>query len=607
MSRGVSEPVSRGRHRWISAAAAGLLAAGVLSIPASASAAPAVKASPQERASARAKQSGKPVTVVESVTESRKLVANPDGSFTAEIHGGPARFRDAQGSWVDVDLALTRRADGSIAPKAHPRGLVLAGASGAGSHDLARFTTRGHEIAVGWTGALPEPSLSGTKATYVEALPGVDVVVEVTRLGFEYFLVVKSRAAAERVAQVSLPWRAQGLTAEHTATGAVKLRDKAGSLVAWSPAAEMWDARVSPVTGDPVAKAPVQVTVKRFAPTAKAAVAAADTSAASTADVMRVVPDAKFLADPKTVYPVVIDPTVSEFTDFDTFTQSNYTSDQSGMNNLKLGSVNDGTGLVYARSHLRFDGLQSYAGVNVVSATLNLWNYHSYSCVANAWQVWRTNAVTSAVRYTTPPTRLALNGTTTQTRGGVGCPNTAGWVTNTTTEAFATTLAAGQPSVSLEIAAQSTASQQSWKRFDSMEGVHAPYVVLTYTLPNVAPNTPANLLVNGVACDAGGVRPTISLAGGQPTLQATVTDPDGATTSVTLYGRFYAAALGELRPGSPTVTSAPASGTGPLPVSAQLPAGFAQAWQTYWFQVKAWDGQQESASFSAVCEFDVVS
>ncbi|BCJ72588.1 hypothetical protein CS0771_21320 [Catellatospora sp. IY07-71] len=540
------------------------------------------------------------MTVAESVTESQSVVANPDGSFTAKIHGGPARFRNAQGDWVDVDLTLYRRPDGSVAPRAHPRGLVLAGASGAGSHDLVRFVTRGHEIAVGWPGALPAPSLSGTKATYAEVLPGVDVVVEATRIGFEYFMVVKSRAAARRVAQVSLPWRAEGLSAVHTGEGSVQLRDPAGAVVAWAPAATMWDARVSPGSGDPVVQKPVKVSVKRAAEGRSTGMLSADV--AST-DVMQLLPDKAFLDDPKAVYPITIDPAVTEKSEFDTFTQNSYTSDQSAATLLKLGYVVDG-GSYYARSHLRYDGLTGYAKANVVAATLYLWNNHSFSCRANNWQVWRTDNVTSSVRYTNPPARRSLNGTSSLTKGyNSSCGE--GYVANNVKEAFQTAFSNSWSSVSLELAAQSTTSQDSWKKFDSMEAAHDPYVALDYNRP---PAAPTGLLVGGKACATGAARPTIATIGGPPQLQANVSDPDSAAEAISLDARFYVAELGAPLPGTSTVISPSVTqpkGGAAQTATAMLPVSFVlQEFHTYYFQVKGYDQENEGA-WSAICEFYV--
>ncbi|WP_212841780.1 LamG-like jellyroll fold domain-containing protein [Catellatospora sp. IY07-71] len=567
-----------------------------MSVPAAAAAAaPAPQLSPELRASQLAKETGKPVTVAEELTENRHVSANPDGTFTVKMHGGPARFRNSQGDWVDVDLNLYKRPDGAIAPKAHPRGLVLAGASEEGSHDLARFVSGGHEIAVGWTGALPEPTLSGTKATYVDVLPGVDLVVEVTRVGFEYFVVVNSRAAAARVAKLELPWRADGLTPVHAKDGSVDLRDSAGKRIAWIPVPRMWDARRSPASGDPSVDAPVAVTLDR---------SAAAKAASATGQLMRVVPDAKFLSDPKTVYPVTIDPMVTDYTEFDTFTQNSYTSDTSGMTELKLGYVVDQGKSYYARSHMSFYGMASYRGVNVLSATLYLYNFHSYSCRPSTWQAWRTDYVGSSVRWTNPPTRRNLNDYTDLTKGySSSCGD--GWVTQNVTETFQTTANSTSNTANIEIAAKSLSSQDSWKKFHSAEGTNAPYVSLNYNRP---PTAPTNLFVGNKACATGASRPTIASTVTPIQLKANVSDPDYVNEAVNLNARFYVAELGTPLPTTPTVTSPtvtqPKNGAAQT-ATANLPTTFVlQEFRVYYFQVRGWDQEHEGA-WSAICEFYV--
>ncbi|WP_093877514.1 hypothetical protein [Streptomyces sp. TLI_105] len=46
-----------------------------------------------------------------------------------------------------------------------------------------------------WRGDLPTPEPDGTRATYQDAVPGADVVVEATRTGFEQFIEVKAKPA----------------------------------------------------------------------------------------------------------------------------------------------------------------------------------------------------------------------------------------------------------------------------------------------------------------------------------------------------------------------------------------------------------------------------
>src|SRR5688572_12145574 len=68
--------------------------------------------------------------------------------------------------------------------------------SGGGTGPLARITSGGREVAMGWPAALPAPVLSGDTATYPNVLPDVDLVLTADSMGFSEVLVVKTPAAA---------------------------------------------------------------------------------------------------------------------------------------------------------------------------------------------------------------------------------------------------------------------------------------------------------------------------------------------------------------------------------------------------------------------------
>lgn len=132
---------------------------------------------------------------------------NPDGTWTTQQHLGPIRYRDTSlkdasspaGAWRDVDLELVERPDGTVGPKGHPSGLSLAGggkgADGsatsssstdlAAAHERAGKSKQARDVVLGWSGSLGTPALSGTKATYKDVKPGVDLTVEALRTGLE--------------------------------------------------------------------------------------------------------------------------------------------------------------------------------------------------------------------------------------------------------------------------------------------------------------------------------------------------------------------------------------------------------------------------------------
>lgn len=325
--------------RWISAALGLALVAGLIAQPPDANAkteidepaAPAIPDQPLERPDERsaaitARITGKPVIIADRTTATTQYRALPSGKIEATIAAGPVRMRDQRGEWTDVDVSLVRRGDGSIAAKAHPAGLKLSGPAGQGDHALVTLGAKGNRTSLGWSGPLPVPELDGTTATYREVKPGVDLVVEATRTGYQQHLLVKNRAAAAQLKQIRLPWTTDVVT---RLDGNGGLTGKAVDV----PAPLMWDSTIDPASGENVRRAPVALGLSGKA--------------------MVLTPDAKFLNDPSTRYPVTIDPSQSSGANFDAFVQNTYTSDQSAATELKVGTYDGGGNK--AKSYLRFD------------------------------------------------------------------------------------------------------------------------------------------------------------------------------------------------------------------------------------------------------------
>ncbi|MBO4206684.1 LamG-like jellyroll fold domain-containing protein [Micromonospora echinofusca] len=536
-----------------------LLVAGIFVAPPEKPATAAPPPAPEAAASEQARRSGRSIDVPALTTESQRVVANPDGTFTAQIHSGIARFKDRTGRWTDVDLTLVERPDGTVAPKAHPRGLVLAGAGPVGEHTLASIRVDGHELAMGWRGTLPRPTLDGTRATWSGVEPGLDLVVEATRTGFEQFLVVHDRAAAARVRSVTLPWRATGLATRTGDDGRLEFVDGKGRALASVPAAEMWDARTSRMTGEPTRRGAVKVRHSRT-----------DRSRAAFDSDLVLTPDARVLDDPAVRFPVTIDPNVVTLSpQFDTFVQNSYSSDQSGSVDLKLGYVDD-SGIYTARSYLRYANLGQYANTTVLSAIQYLWNYHSWSCTAASWEAWRVGPVDTSTRWTKQPTWYAKAGSSSLTKGyNSNCGD--GWVTVDVRSAIQHSFSNSLSTAQIGLKATNEKSHYGWKRFHSAQAANAPYVSLTY---NRAPTAPTELNAGSKPCATG---MTVSTTSGQPRLQARVSDPDGDS----LTARFFLAEQGTALPASPTASVTAGSGTiatVTVPTSVSLVEGRSYVW-----------------------------
>ncbi|MCP2337528.1 LamG domain-containing protein [Actinomadura rupiterrae] len=190
---------------------------------------------------AEAKKTGTNVEVTGLRSETREVLARPDGLLEGVEHLRPVRTLKA-GKWVGVDPTLHRAADGTIAPAATTVGLSF---SGGGSGPLVKLTRAGRQLALTWPTALPKPTLDGESAIYPEVLPGVDLQVRADVDGFGQTLIVKTpQAAADpRVAQIKLGLNSGGVTVAKGADGTLRATDSgSGGTVFAAPAPQMWDA-----------------------------------------------------------------------------------------------------------------------------------------------------------------------------------------------------------------------------------------------------------------------------------------------------------------------------------------------------------------------------
>ena len=192
------------------------------------------------------------IEVLDQRSETSTVWAHPDGLLTWEESAGPVRVRQGD-DWADVDLTLRKRPDGTIAPVAHPRGLALAGGGiGAAAEPtrLAELKQAGGSVDLLWPGRLPEPEIDGTRATYRAVRPGVDLVVEATRTGFEDFLIARDRRAAEALDEVELTVQADGLTVAEQADGSHLLTGEKQRPLGVVAAPRGWDAELHPKSGE---------------------------------------------------------------------------------------------------------------------------------------------------------------------------------------------------------------------------------------------------------------------------------------------------------------------------------------------------------------------
>ncbi|NNM47775.1 DNRLRE domain-containing protein [Knoellia koreensis] len=457
------------------------------------------------------------VEVLSERTEDSTTFVNPDGSFTTESFGAPVRVRDKDGKdgWSDVDLELTKRTDGSVGPRVHPQNLVMAGETGETGGLLASIADgKGRQVQLDWKAALPEPTLSGTKATYAGIAPGVDLVQEATRTGVEQFLLLKDKAAVDAAVaaakdgryEVRIPITTKGLTAKTRTDGGLDFVDAKGTPVQTIAAPRMWDAATIPNADVPANEHPVGM---RFEPTAGKGKGELVLSA-----------DAAWLADPARQLPITLDPTTTLAASHDTWVQEGYTTAQAGSTELRLGTFDGST---VARTFMKWNS-SSFSKTDVTSATLSLWEFHSWSCTARQVDLRAAYISDTSTVWSNQPAATSLWYQPNFAKGfSSSCAD--GWVNIAITGLAQAWADNGATYQGIRLSATNEADVYGWKKFNSANAsTNVPKLSVTY---NRYPNTP------GTPTHTPGTSSTTTTAGwstsATPTLKSVVSDPDGGS------------------------------------------------------------------------------
>ncbi|RRQ87901.1 hypothetical protein CQW44_07765 [Streptomyces griseofuscus] len=525
-------------------------------------------------------------------TETDTVFANPDGTLTRESAAAPVRMVK-DGRWVDVDVDFERAADGGVVAKAHPEGLRLAGGDGTPARSLKRaaatprdeardLITLGsgdEKIALQWKGGLPAPRLSSNTATYEDAVPGGDLVVEATRTGFEQYLTLRRapQDGAPLVLPIVLP---EGMTAKAGSGGGVDFVDGSGETVAVMPAPMMWDDQVDQRSGEHVNRREVAMEVTQSGDTAQ----------------LTLRPDAEWLADPRTRYPVTVDPATDALDVlFDTFVQGGDTTDQSANTDLKIGWPGDQEGNTkrVARSFLTFR-TANFADALVSKAALKLWNYHSWSCEKRGWEVWAAGAADKNTRWTKQPPMTEKAASSTETRSAA-CGD-EGWVTADITKLAETWSSAKAETGSVALKAADESDTYGWKRFHSAnaaDGKKIPTLEVTY---NYRPYNGLNLQAGAPFISSGGIFKVNTTT---PVLRFSTVDTNGEDEVTGTY-EITDTATGQV---VATVNAPPAPANSTSQV--KVPAGKLVTGRTYSFRTTSYDGTHYANGWSDPVRFTV--
>lgn len=506
----------------------------------------------ESAAKALAAKSAHPVEAEDARTESSSVVANPDGTMTLESFSGPVRLRRG-GEWVDVDTSLERRG-GVVVPRAAKGSIQF---SNGGTGDLASITGESRRLAMRWPSGLPTPEIDGDVATYRDVAEGTDLKLQATRSGFLQTIVLRERP--KRAPVFRLPLQLSGLDVKVAAGGEIRLVDGRGKVVTQATRPEMWDAAVDARSGEPANMKPVRLEVDR--------------QGKQVVLVLR--PDPAFLRDAE--YPVTVDPSPSLTAQGDTWVQSNIVNTSQWNSTILKSGTYDGGG-TKARSFLKFDA-RGIVGKKVLSATMSLYNYHSWSCSDRRTYVNPLKSgFSSSTVWSNQPGYDTATGTSADFAYGYSssCPANYGKFNMVD---FATNWAAGAANYGVVVRASETDSY-AWKKFHSgNNGSRVPSLVVSY---NSYPNTPSSPSPANAA--------TVSTL--TPTLSAVVSDADGGDLRAT-FDLINSA-------GTPVI---PANTAGSLVKSGSrssytIPAGKLAWGQTYRWRVRAKDATDYSESYA---------
>ena len=465
------------------------------------------------------------ILLVPALSEESTTWVNVDGTSTVDVSGSPVRVRDDAGKfgWRDLDFDLVATVDGVVAKS----GLLPLTLSPGGTAAQVAVTglvsamnSDGVRVGFGWVGALPTPVLLGDKATYVDVLPGVDLVVSLTANGFEQFFVLKQKPSRAVLDALKLPLQSTHVTVVEGVYG-FDFVNSAGVNQASISAVQVWDSSAGAGAG-----AGVDVTVPPLG------VQNMDSSVTGSAGryVLDLVTDDSFFDAAGLVYPVVIDPTVSFGSSFDTYVQSDAaSSDFSNSTELLVGTPNSG-GSRY-RSFLNF-GSTAWSKTHIVSATLKLWLSYSYSCTPSTLNIHASQAANSSTRWGNQPTVEASLYSSVSAAAGYSSACVAATQNFDVTDPATFLASQNMSTVGFELRA-SEVNNTGFKRFYSSNATtHKPQLSVTYNNP---PQTPVQVNVT----NSRNVNGSVVVPAANPTFTSSATDVDFDDVSVSFYYNDY--------------------------------------------------------------------
>ena len=437
--------------------------------------------------------SGNEVLALRNATT--KVFQKPDGTFEAEIHSVPIHYKDAAGSWQEIDATLAPSTKLGVAARNRAAAFSLEFAASADASELVSLSAGSDSLSFGLadaSGSGGPPVVGEDTITYRDVKPGTDLRFQSLPEGIKGEIVLRRRPSGP--VSFRFPLSLRGLSASQ-AGGAVMLRDQDGAPALRLPRPWMGDAGSDPGAARGAATDKVTLSLSQERGQA----------------VVTLTPDRTWLDDPARRYPVTIDPTVLVVANHHTFVRSNLNVPQSAASTLESGSPD--AGATTSRALVRFD-LASLTGKRILGAELSAMETWSYSCTASPVSVYRITsswAASDVVWSTQPGVDPAPLATVSDARGySSSCPQariSLGLLTQTVADWVSGTL----PNHGLETRAANESDSNGWKKFG-----HDFSLVVNYT-DNSAPAQPTPVSPKEAAV----------LNTWQPVLNASASDPDG--------------------------------------------------------------------------------
>jgi hypothetical protein len=503
-----------------------------------------VIAAPEARRLAR--ESGKEVEVTSEHTANTTTWAQPSGVFKMRVFSAPVRAKVGD-VWKPIDTTL-ERVEGGYAPKAVNTKVVFSAgtkADGAGRRasrgvtraalvqpaalpadvpdgtawtELVRLNADGHELTVGWPGALPEPFIAGPRALYENVRPGIDLLMTAQEGGYSHLLVVKDKQAAADPLLAQLNYRLSSPTLTFRldeASKAVSARNDKGEEVAGSPTPYMWDStgKVARTEGEPVpppgpgADKNPTLALAGLAGAEGAHGVAAD-AALSSDNVLTLTPNSRLLNDADTVYPVFIDPSFKGHKqswtllyktarDSSFWNGQNYNSD-SGTPEARVGYETTTYGT--SRSVFMFDFGSQLHGTTVRSAYFRALQTYSWGCTATTFDLYHTPMIYSDTTWGSTDNGSFWGNRIASGFTGHGkdssCPDS--WIALDIKGKAEEGARGAWQTLTLGLRAESESVADYWKKFLA-NGESAPFIEVEY---NKAPDEPT---VAGMDTVPGGI------------------------------------------------------------------------------------------------------